>query len=374
MAGNEIGTDSAGTASLPNGGIGIDMSGNCSNNTIGGTTDEGNVISGNGSDGIQIYGSNDNIVAGNEIGTDSPARSPRNQTAGVRYRYGQGSSNNTIGGTTAVAGNLIANNSGPGVDVTRTTSVGNQITANRIFGNLGQAIDLGNDGVTYNATSPRQGPNDLQNFPIIVTNRRWPAPGLAERQRARHDLPHRRLRQPALRPGGSGEAQDYLGSMEVTTDGEGQVVFAVPFTPPAGLPIVTATATDPEGNTSEVSAPRRAALETPPPPLRIVPNQSLVFSAATGDGFAIEDPDAGPAQPGLEPDAFGRGGHSTLSNTAGLTGSGDGTGSLSYSGPLSAVNAALGGHDLHPARWARTCSPRSRSTPSPAAPRRLRRR
>ena len=33
----------------------------------------------------------------------------------------------------------------------------------------------------------------------------------------------------------------------------------------------------------------------------------------------------------------------TLSSTAGLTGSGDGTGSLSYSGPLSAVDAALEG-------------------------------
>ena len=33
----------------------------------------------------------------------------------------------------------------------------------------------------------------------------------------------------------------------------------------------------------------------------------------------------------------------TLSSTAGLTGSGDGTGSLSYSGPLSALDAALEG-------------------------------
>ncbi len=54
-------------------------------------------------------------------------------------------------------------------------------------------------------------------------------------------------------PGGSGEAQDDLGSIEVTTDASGQVVFAVPFTAPAGLPIITATATDPQGNTSEVS-------------------------------------------------------------------------------------------------------------------------
>ena len=29
----------------------------------------------------------------------------------------------------------------------------------------GEAIDLGGDGITYNGTGPRTGPNDLQNFP-----------------------------------------------------------------------------------------------------------------------------------------------------------------------------------------------------------------
>ena len=88
----------------------------------------------------------------------------------VAYNYGP-STDNTIGGTTAIAGNLITDNGGPGVVVgnSERLSVGNQITANRIFGNTGQAIDLGDDGVTDNATSPRQGPNNLQNFPIIVT-------------------------------------------------------------------------------------------------------------------------------------------------------------------------------------------------------------
>ena len=32
----------------------------------------------------------------------------------------------------------------------------------------GLAIDLGDDGITRNSTSPRQGPNNLQNFPIVV--------------------------------------------------------------------------------------------------------------------------------------------------------------------------------------------------------------
>ena len=39
----------------------------------------------------------------------------------------------------------------------------------------------------------------------------------------------------------------------------------------------------------------------------------------------------------------------TLSSTAGLTGSGDGTGSLSYSGPLAALERGARGYDLQPA-------------------------
>ena len=46
-----------------------------------------------------------------------------------------GASDNLVGGTTAAAGNLIAFNSGPGVDVEGNATVGNQITANRIFAN-----------------------------------------------------------------------------------------------------------------------------------------------------------------------------------------------------------------------------------------------
>ena len=163
VAGNFIGTDVTGTSALGIAGDGVFLAEGASFNWIGvnpngGTAvgDEGNVISGTGSPGIAIVdGSNDNVVAGNEIGTDSTGALSLPNAAGIYI--GGSSSNNTIGGTTAAAGNLITNNDGPGVDVT-DTSVGNQITANRIFGNTGQAIDLGDDGVTDNGTAPRQGP------------------------------------------------------------------------------------------------------------------------------------------------------------------------------------------------------------------------
>ena len=135
----------------------------------------------------------------------------------------------------------------------------------------------------------------------------------------------------------------------MTTDASGQVSFAVPFTAPAGLPIITATATDPQGNTSEVSALRRATLQAPSLSVRAVANQSLAFATQSGDGIAIQDPDAGPLNPVWDLTLSVSDGTLTLSSTAGLTGSGDGTGSLSYSGPLAALDAALEGLIFTPA-------------------------
>ena len=350
VAGNFIGTEVTGTLSLGIANNGVFLAAGASSNWIGvnpdgGTAfgDEGNLISGNGIDGVQIYlNANANDVAGDRIGTDvTGAGALGNSFAGVDIDTSFG---NTIGGATAAAGNLIANNGGPGVVVGGSAgdlSIGNQITANRIFGNTAQAIDLGDDGVTDNGTAPRQGPNNLQNFPDVVSTavgqyQGWLG-GSTPNTPFRLDF----FASAAYGPGGSGEAQDYLGSLNVTTNATGQVVFAVPFTPPAGLPIITATATDPQGNTSEVSALRSAMLQAPSLSVHAEANQSLAFATNSGDGIAIQDPDAGPLNPVWGLTLSVSNGTLTLSSTAGLTGSGDGTGALSYSGPLAALNAAL---------------------------------
>jgi FG-GAP-like repeat len=347
VAGDKIGTDATGAVALfsRNDGVEIDSS---SGNTIGGTgAGTADVISGNAISGVELEGASDNLVEGNFIGTDATGTiSLGNSEGGVFIGdfNGDPSTNNTIGGATAIAGNLITDNGGPGVVVGDSASdlpINDQITANRIFGNTGQAIDLGDDGVTYDSSAPRQGPNNLQNFPIIFS----PADGELQGWMGgstpdttfRIDL----FASAGYGPGGSGEAEDYLGSLDVTTDGQGQATFDDPFTPPAGLPIVTATATDPRGNTSEVSALRRATLQAPSLSVHAVANQSLVFATNSSDGIAIQDTDAGPLNPVwcLTLSVFD--GTLTLSNTAGLTGSGDGTSSLSYSGPVEALDAAL---------------------------------
>ncbi len=356
IQGSKIGTDSTGELALGNGYNGVEIDSG-SGNTIGGTiAGAANVISGNGTSdtsngdwGIGLEGSSDNLVEGNFIGTDpTGTKALGNEGGGVYIATlptfpGGPSLGNTIGGTSAIAGNLIADNGGPGVVVGSTPfdgSTGNQITANRIFANTGQAIDLGDDGVTDNSYMPRYGPNNLQNFPDIVATaggqlEGWIGGSLPDTT-FRIDL----FASAGDNPDGSGEAQDFLGSLEVTTNSQGEAVFDVPYSPPPGLPIITATATDPQGNTSDVSA-LQAGLELPPPSLRVVPDHALIFSTTSGDGIAIQDPDTGPLDPTWDLTLSVGAGTLTLPATAGLTGTGNGTGSLSYSGPLTALDAAL---------------------------------
>jgi hypothetical protein len=77
VAGNWIGTDAAGTAAAANVGGGVRVNGN--SNTIGGTTAaDRNVISGNLGGGLNLVGSNAyyNAVLGNYIGTNARAAPP----------------------------------------------------------------------------------------------------------------------------------------------------------------------------------------------------------------------------------------------------------------------------------------------------------
>ena len=234
VAGNKIGTDATGTIALGNSANGIEIDADADNTIGGSTVGAGNVISANGGYGVWLTqeGTNGNVVEGNLIGTDITGTAALgNARSGVQIDLGAAS--NTIGGSTAAAGNLISNNNGPGVvvgDNANDPAVGNQITANRIFANSGQAIDLGDDGITDNASSPRQGPNNFQNFPIILTTTDGQLEGGLSGSLADTTFRIDLFASAAWGPGGSGEADLYLGSLDVTTDSQGQVGFDVPFT------------------------------------------------------------------------------------------------------------------------------------------------
>jgi len=169
--GNYIGLDANGTQGRGNSQEGIDLEFGAGN-FIGGPLDgQRNVISGNGSDGIEIDGGDSNVVQGNYIGTDfNGAVVIPNVRDGVDINEngGDGSTDTLVGGTGLNEGNLIRGNGIYGVQVRGAPASNNAIVGNRIYGNVALDLDLNDDGVTLNDPLDADGdPNDRLNYPEI---------------------------------------------------------------------------------------------------------------------------------------------------------------------------------------------------------------
>ncbi len=131
IIGNYVGTDVNGTAALGNSrGVFLLAAGG---NTIGGATPgEGNLVSGNGSQGIWVRESDGTVIQGNLVGVDATGRGAvGNNSLGVIV---QDTSNATIGGTAVGAGNVISGNGSAGMLVAEIN--GFPTTANSIQGNF----------------------------------------------------------------------------------------------------------------------------------------------------------------------------------------------------------------------------------------------
>ena len=117
----EIGTNAAGTQKLGNGDDGVYAQ--SASNTIGGTAaGAGNLISGNSKDGVELEASN-NLVEGNLIGTNAAGTAALgNGLTGVYV----GAASNTIGGTTAAARNVISGNGTVGIEQAIALAAGQQ--------------------------------------------------------------------------------------------------------------------------------------------------------------------------------------------------------------------------------------------------------
>jgi len=114
IQGNYIGADVTGAAAMANAGDGITLQGSV-NNLIGGTNNgAGNIISGNTKAGISFFGeAPDNLVQGNRIGTSaSGSAALGNGLDGITLTNSPG---NLIGGTTVAARNLISGNHQNGI-------------------------------------------------------------------------------------------------------------------------------------------------------------------------------------------------------------------------------------------------------------------
>ena len=151
VEGNFIGTNSDGTAALANKFDGVLIRAGASSNTIGGTgSGAGNVISGDGNDGVEIVnsGTTNNLVQGNFIGSNSGGTAAlANKFDGVLIRAG--ASGNTIGGTASGAGNVISGNGNDGVEIANSGTANNLVQGNFIGTNSGGSAALANkfDGV-----------------------------------------------------------------------------------------------------------------------------------------------------------------------------------------------------------------------------------
>ena len=256
IQGNTIGTDAAGSTGL-GGFIGITTSNNPLNTTIGGAAPgAGNLISGVDT-GISPGDGTSTVIRGNKIGTDSTGtRAIPNSGNGITLSTP--SAGSIIGGTQPGEGNTIAFNCGQGVFfsgviATRWAMLGNSIHAN---GGLGISLNAGiptpndpGDGDT--------GANNLQNYPVITS-----APisnGIAAISGTLNSTPNTNFRAELFAgdrcdPSGFGEGRSFIGFTNVMTNANGDASFGPLSLPVSSVAVViTATATDPDGNTSEFS-------------------------------------------------------------------------------------------------------------------------
>ena len=266
IQGNYIGTDITGTAALSNN-LGINST--ASNLVIGGTsTGEGNIISGNVGSGIFLTNATGSQIQGNFIGCSINQTALGNGGAGIVLKN---SSNNRIG-QQGSKGNIIAFNGSVGIGII-FGGTGNAISSNQISSNSVLGIDLAGEGATSNDQGDADtGANNLQNYPVITSA--TTSGTVTVIQGTLNSAPHMTFHleffassQPS--PSGYGEGETLIGSSDIPTDGNGNANFNLGFsTIPTGK-YISATATDPEGNTSEFSLCAKLDYNAPLPSLSI---------------------------------------------------------------------------------------------------------
>jgi hypothetical protein len=213
---------------------------NAHNNAVG-TSDAGNLISGNLFDGILISGTSTmNQIRKNVIDTN---------------RNGVAIPDDGLANT--IRENLIFGNSRNGILISGT-SITNEIQGNSISSNTNLGIDLGEDGVTLNdLVDEDTGANHLQNAPEIskavteaqnttITGSLNSAPGKT--------FTLEFFANTGCHASGFGEGETFIGLTTIATDalGNASFEFGANVAQEQGV-FITATATDPDGNTSEFS-------------------------------------------------------------------------------------------------------------------------
>jgi hypothetical protein len=270
VQGNFIGTNLTGISAVPNVNEGVTMSGG-EENTIGGLssnpgTPPGNLISGNGNAGVNIGAEVLTIIQGNIVGADITGTQPLGNGKGI-YITGRDS---TVGSTVTGGRNIVAFNgalcdvNNAGIILSGSSAIRNAVLSNSIFSNGGLGIDLtipfdGPCGITDNDDCDTDiGPNNLQNYPALTSA--TSGGGSTTIQGSLASAPNTTFRieffdNHQCHPSGNGSGETFIGSANVGTSGNctAPITVTLPVNVQARH-VITATATDPSGNTSEFSA------------------------------------------------------------------------------------------------------------------------
>ncbi|MGB7306885.1 MAG: DUF4347 domain-containing protein, partial [Burkholderiaceae bacterium] len=325
VTGNYLGTTASGLVAVGNSKWGVDVFVAGSGNVIGGNTSSlRNVIGGNSLGGIALNDTSGTTIQGNYIGVGADGTTAlANTFYGGILHIGGPSTGNTIGGTGVGEGNLIANNTGRGIDVAGGSVA---ILGNSIFNNSSQGIDLGDNNTVQanDAGDADTGANNLQNFPVLTSANGTGGDTVIIGSLNSAAATNYRIEffsSPTGDGSGHGEGQTYLGFTTVTTDGSGDVSFNTNLTGVSVTPghVVSATATvdlggGNYGDTSEFATNVTATGNTAPtldntrspvitainedagPPVGGVGTlvSSLVdFAIPSGQVDNVTDPDAG---------------------------------------------------------------------------------
>ncbi len=246
------------------------------------TTIRGLVIRGFAGDAVRLEGGGHNRIEGNLIGGEVHAEEPpANAGSGVLI---VDSRDNVVGGISPASRNEIVANGGHGVLLSGIDAVGNAVLGNRIVGNKLDGIALAPDA-PLTVRGPRIAANNEQNAPSLLSATRHSGPDGASEgtliegelrslpsteyhvevfsTRAKGSLLESQIGAPTTAQTARREGDKLVFSASVVTDPNGKAELHLLV--PQGIASrasITATATDPSGNTSAFSAPLQAPLVT----------------------------------------------------------------------------------------------------------------
>lgn len=303
LTGNYIGTSPDGTHAIPNGSS-IRISG--TGNRVGGTgPGDGNLISGNSNDGIELLGgvAQQNLIQGNKVGLSLTGQALPNIGYGIGIYDAQSS---LVGGLAPGAGNEIAFNTKAGIGINISefgAAIGNKFLSNSTHDNGGLGIDLLDDGVSANGSITTLA--QRQPFPVLTLVLRSPVDG-------RLFIAGTQGSDPA---NGANEIQYFLADNDPSGHGEGRSLIRddsglpsgnvalstgpfMPLVPISLSDLVTADATTANG-TSEFAA-NVATVGNVPPVAVAGPNQTVNSGTLVVlDGSTSHDPDSLPSGPSI---------------------------------------------------------------------------